>query len=157
MTRHLDEASRQATARQLLKKAYVSMNFGYFQKALTACDRAVERADDPLVAETMRGAILTASGRPVEAMRELIGLHRRHPEAILTALYLAEACFLAGRHRRAWKTLEGIDQEALADSPWCDFGRELRRTWRQLDDIDDLAEPVEVALETASDRPVDEP
>lgn len=139
---HRDEA----TARDMLKKAYVWMNFGYYERAMTACRTAARRADDPLVPETIRGAIMTASGRPVEAMRHLMELHRRHRDAILTALYLAEACFLAGRRRRAWKTLEALDDEALAESPWRDFAHQLQRVWNQLDELDDLPDPIRVPL-----------
>lgn len=148
-TLHIDNEP-EATAEQLLKKAYVWLNFGYYQRAMQTCELAAERADDPLVARTLQGAILTASGRPLEAMRNLMRLHRRNRDAILTALYLAEACFLAGRPRRGWKTLESIDDQALADSPYGDFADQLRHTWRQLDDSEDFtdaAQPVVVPLE----------
>ena len=116
---------------------------------MQACDEAARRATDDdgrVVARALHGAILTASGRPLEAMRKLLRLHRSHREAILVALYLAEACFLAGRARRAWKVLDGLDEQALADSPWADFAAGLRQTWHQMAELDDLPQPVTVPL-----------
>ena len=147
METFLDEGDRDATARQLLKKAYVWMNFGYYQRAMQVCEYAAERADDPFVARTLHGAILTASGRALEGMRMLMKLHRRRRDAILTALYLAEACFLAGRPRRGFKTLDSIDRQALEDSPFEPFARQLRETWENIDEV----QPLEVPLEERSD------
>lgn len=135
-----------STPRQLLKRAYVSMNCGYFEEAIEACVVAAERADDPLVADTLRGAILTASGRPTEALQLLMPLHRQREDAILTALYLAEACFFAGRIRRGWKVLDGIDPEELDDSPWRDFADQLRRSWEQRSDDDQLVQPLRIPI-----------
>lgn len=128
-------------ARHWLKRAYVLLEAGHLEEAFSACETAVERADDPVVPLSMQGAMLTASGRPVEGMRLLMQVHRRHREAILPVLYLAEACFLAGRHRRGWKLLESLDDEALKTSPWEGFARQLCETWEQLGELDELPEP----------------
>lgn len=152
MSDAFEKTPQDATAREILKRAWIWMEFGHFEKAIAACERAADRADRPLVPETIKGAVLTASGRPEEAMRHLMGLHRRNSEAILTSLYLAEACFLAGRHRRARKTLDEIDEQRLADSRWSEFARQLSRTWEQLDDLEQLPDPVEVPLEDVSEQ-----
>lgn len=139
-----------ATARQLLKKAYVWMNFGYYERAMEACERAAQHAEDSQVAEALQGAVLTASGRPLEAMRLLMKVHRRDRDAILPALYLAEACFFAGRMRRGFKVLDGLDEQRLADSPYQEFARQLRESWeqlRQVEEFDDTSDPVVVPLE----------
>ncbi len=146
MERRESKADEGATPRQMLQKAYVLMNFGFFERALAACDEAARRSDEPLVARTLEGAILTASGRPMEAIRHLMPLHRRHRDAILTALYLAEACLVAGRRRRGFKILDGLDDNLVDDSPWASFADELRQTWQQLDEVDDLPQPLTVPL-----------
>lgn len=136
-----------SSPKQLVQRAYVLMSFGYIEEALEACDEAARRAEEPddeVTAQSVKGAMLSASGRPKEAMRQLMGLRRKYGEAILPALYLAEACFLAGRSRRAWKILDGLDQERLGRSPWAQFASQLRATWELLSDVDDLPEPVTV-------------
>lgn len=138
-----------ASTQQLLKKAYVLLGDGHFQEALNYCERAAGAGEDEHLAHTLRGAILTASGRPLEAMRALIRLHRGRPQEVLTALYLAEACFFAGRHRRGWKVLEKIDDGRLADSPWSGFAAQLRETWNGLAEWEEVPKPQPVALDTS--------
>ena len=116
-----------------LKRAYLLTTYGHYEAAMQACDRAREfLGDDPLPG-ALKGAILSASGRPKEAIRELNGVCRRHREAILPALYLAEACFLAGRMRRGWKVLREINPAALKESPWAEFAAELEQGWEGLE------------------------
>ena len=135
-----------ATARQLLKKAYVLTGYGHFDRAIAVCEKASRRKGGEILAPTIRAAILTASGRPKKAMRILFRLHRQNREAILVSLYLAEACFLAGRQRRGWKVLDSIDAEALADSPWREFENQLRQTWQAQDKLDDWPQPLTVSM-----------
>lgn len=127
-----------SAAQLQLKRAYVLTSYGFYNEALAACEEATALSDDELVPRTVYGAILTASGRAKEAMRHLNQLHRAHRDAILPALYLAEACFLANRHRRAWKILEGLDPQALAQSPYADFAKQLRQAWGELEELDRL-------------------
>ncbi len=136
----------EAVARQWLKRAYVLLEAGKLEEALSACETATERADDPVVPQSIHGAMLTASGRPVEAMRLLMQVHRRNRDAILPVLYLAEACFLAGRHRRAWKMLDSVDAEELAESPWGEFARQLRQTWEELGELGDIPQPKTIPI-----------
>ena len=136
----------ESTSRQLLKRAYGAMNCGYFEEAIEACNVAAQRADDRLVADTLRGAILTASGRPQRALQLLMPLHRKREDAILTALYLAEACFFAGRVRRGWKVLDGIDSHALDESPWRDFAAQLRHNWEQRSEDDQKVQPLRIPI-----------
>ena len=142
------DQERQASAQQLLKKAYLLLSNGHFEEALNYCDRAAEESEDDVLARTLRGAFLTASGRPVEAMQELMRLHQRRRETILSALYLAEACFLAGRHRRGWKVLEGIDDQELAESRWTGLAAQLHETWDGLAELEGLPKPLTVPLNT---------
>lgn len=124
----------EATVRQKLQKAYVWMNFGHYRRAMAICEE-VERSSEPSVlAGALHGAILSASGRPVEAMKHLMPLHRRHPNAPSCALYLAEACFLAGRNRRGWKILDHIEPHIVADGPWEALFKQLKLTWEQLEE-----------------------
>lgn len=144
------QTAEEINSQQWLKLAYVLVDRGHFQEAMNACERAADGAEGQqaeILAHTLRGAILTASGRPVEAMRELMGLHRRHGDAIVVALYLAEACFLAGRHRRGWKVFDSIDEESLNDSPWREFGHQLRATWEELAELDEIPAPQTVPFD----------
>ena len=128
-------------ARQWLKRAYLLLERGQLEEALSACETAADSAVDPVVPRSVQGAILTAGGRPVEAMRMLMQVHRRNRDAILPALYLAEACFLAGRQRRGWKVLDSIDAQTLEESPFQDLARQLRQTWEELGELEELPEP----------------
>ena len=144
-----------SSPRQLLQRAYVLMSFGFIEEALDACDEAARRAEEPddeVTAHSVKGAMLSASGRPKEAMRELIGLRRKYGEAILPALYLAEACFLAGRSRRAYKILDGLDQEQLGRSPYVEFAAQLRTTWESLGELDGLPDPLTVPFDVDADE-----
>lgn len=145
-----EETDPKEQARRELKRAFVLTSFGYFEEALEACERAAQFGDDDCLPRTIQGAILTASGRPLEAMKSLGDLRRRHKEAILPALYLAEACFMAGRHRRGWKILDSVDEEALEESPWADFARQLRTTWEDLGDLEELPEAITVPFENGT-------
>ena len=136
-----------SSPRQLLQRAYVLMSFGFIEEALEACDEAARRAEianDEVTARSVKGAILNASGRPKEAIRDLMKLRRDYKEAILPSLYLAEACFMAGRSRRAWKILDGIDAEKLGKSPWAEFARQLRLTWESISEVEVIPEPITV-------------
>lgn len=121
-----------------LKRAFVLTSYGQFEEAIRACERAEEiLGEDPLPG-AIRGSILSASGRPKAAIRELMSVCRRHRDAILPALYLAEACFLAGRGRRGWKILDGLDPVALEESPWAEFALGLRETWEGIEEGPEL-------------------
>lgn len=135
MMRNDDELSR---AQLMLKRAYVLTSYGFYKEALEACEEAAALSDDELVPRTIYGAILSASGRPMEAMKHLNKIHRANRRALLPALYLAEACFLAGRGRRAWRILDGLDQQMLAESPYADFAAQLRQAWGELEELDQL-------------------
>ena len=130
----------------MLKRAYVLMSHGYFEKALATCEQAAEEPAMSLAARALQGAILTASGRPKEAVKLLMPLHRRNRDALGVALYLAEACYFAGRHRRAQKILDSLDEEKLENSPWSDFAHALRDAWKGLGELEKVPEPTTVAL-----------
>ncbi len=140
------DTTDQTPAQQQLKRAFVLTSYGFFQEALQSCERAANLSDDELVPRTIQGAILTASGRPSDAMKVLIRLQREHKNSILCSLYLAEACFLAGRHRRGWKTLNSLEEEAVAQSPWAEFYQNLRTAWEELEEIEGLPGPLRVPM-----------
>lgn len=121
-----------ATAQSLLRRAFVLTSFAHYQEAIACCDEAEPLAEDPLFVRALKGSLFTASGRPLEAMRLLIPQHRAHPDHLPTALHLAEACFLAGRSRRAWKILDSLPAET-ASSAFGPLADSLRTTWELLE------------------------
>ncbi len=118
----------------LLKRAFLLTSFGLFDDAIQCCQQAAALDESPL-SDTLHGAILTASGKPLEAIKHLLPIHRAHPDHLLTSLHLAEACFLAGRHRRGWKILNALSDDELRQSPWADLATSLRDTWESLVDL----------------------
>lgn len=138
------DASRQA--REELQRAYLFVTYGHLNEAMDACERAATHLPDEPLPHTLKGAILTASGQLPQAMRTLQQVLRAHRGDILASLYLAEACFLAGRHRRAWRLLEELDAEALALSPHGELAIALRETWSQIAP-EELPKPLVVNLE----------
>lgn len=130
------DTTERHSAATLLKWAYLILEEGRFEEALQACDQAAAVAteeQEQLLARALGGAIYSAQGRPQEALRVLMGLHRRHQRSAPVALYLAEACFLAGRHRRGWKVLESIEEQLEPAGPWASLAAQLRETWQLLE------------------------
>ena len=132
----------------LLQRAFVLISFARFQEAIACCDEAEPLAADPLFVRALKGSILTASGRPLQAMRLLLPQHRTRPDHIPTTLHLAEACFLAGRPRRGWKILDSLPPE-VDSGPFGSLAQALRDTWELLDGDDPVPAPLVVPELTA--------
>ncbi|RDV38395.1 hypothetical protein DV096_06135 [Bradymonadaceae bacterium TMQ3] len=136
-------------AHQELQRAYLLITYGHCTEALEACERAAELLPDHPLPLTLKGGILIASGQLPLAIRTLQQVKRTHRDDILASIYMAEACFLAGRHRRAWRVLDEIDPEALAQSPHAELALALRETWSQIPP-DELPKPLQVNLDDES-------
>ncbi|RAL20565.1 hypothetical protein DL240_16135 [Lujinxingia litoralis] len=139
-------SSNISQAHQELQRAYLLVGFGHLTEAIAACERAECLMPEEALPGTLKGAILTASGQLPAAMRQLQKVLRVHRDDLLATLYLAEACFLAGRHRRAWRLLDGLDPHVLNESPHGPLAAALRETWEQIPP-DELPKPLEVNLD----------
>ncbi|TXD41768.1 hypothetical protein FRC96_03470 [Lujinxingia vulgaris] len=133
-------------AHQELQRAYLLITYGHCAEALEACERAAVLLPDHPLPLTLKGGILIASGQLPRAIRTLQQVQRTHRGDILASIYMAEACFLAGRHRRAWRVLDEIDPEALEKSPHAELALALRETWSQIPP-EELPKPLEVNLD----------
>lgn len=135
-----------------LQRAYLLMGFGRFEEALQVCDEVATYLEESALPGAIRGAILIAAGRPQEAMKELSRHCRAHPTSLLSEIYLAEACFLAGRSRRAWKILDRLWTRGVAESPFGELTENLRESWSQLEEVESRAPVLEVPLERTGSR-----
>lgn len=131
--------------RTLLKQAYLRLDQGDFEGAIAACEAAQETLEEAALADALIGSVKLAQGDPRGAMRHLMGAKRRHPGAVEVQVYLAEACWLMGRRRRATRLLDKLEDEGAAKGPWAPMIRSLKQTWEQLDEAD-------IDIQTANDR-----
>lgn len=115
-----------------LKRAYVQLGFGQFDEALQSCSAAGDVLDDHYLPQTLRGAILSASGRHKEALKTLKDLRLRHPERALPHLYFAEACLLSGRRQQGERALDAATQ-CEKSSQERQMLEHLRQLWSQVD------------------------
>jgi tetratricopeptide (TPR) repeat protein len=139
MSEHLPTGGEDHPSPQhLLKRAYLLTSFGLYDEAIQCCERAAVLAshdEDLILSKTLMGSFFTASGRPSQAIKILLPLHRAHPQAALTGLHLAEACFFAGRPRRGWKILSSLSRDAIEDCGAAAFAATLEETWRALEGV----------------------
>ncbi len=128
------EASVDDHAQGLLKLAYIKLGDGEHEAAMEACRQAEKRPGAAPLARALQGAVLSARGDTKEAMSYLMKWHRRHPDAIGIRIYLAEACWLEGRKRRAHRLLD--ESEGLEEEGWGQMADSLRETWGMLEDLE---------------------
>ena len=120
----------------LLKQAYLRLDQGDFEGAIAACEAAQEALDEAALADALIGAVKLAQGDRRGAMRHLMGANKRHPGAVEVQVYLAEACWLMGRRRRATRLLDKLEAGGAGEGPWEEMIRSLKQTWEQLDNAD---------------------
>jgi len=89
-----------------LKLAYLHLDYGEWDEALTACELAAEEAEDHFLPNTLKGAILTARGEFKDAIKLLRNVARKHSDRALPQIYLAEALFLSGAKPQGQRQLE---------------------------------------------------
>ncbi len=117
-----------AAAQVELKRAYLLVEYGEIDDALKACDAAAQLAASVSTPTVLKGAILTGIGRHKEALALLRQATRRWPDAPLTHLHFAEACYFAGRERQARQALDEA-QRADSDGEHATLIDALRTLW----------------------------
>ncbi|MGM0555886.1 MAG: tetratricopeptide repeat protein [Myxococcota bacterium] len=127
-----DRTSGLERARTELKRAYVQMGFGQFEEASESCSRAATMLGEHYLPETLRAAVLSASGRHREAIAALKVIRKKYPEQALPHLYFAEACFLSGRRRQAQRALN-CAQDCETSTEEASFLERLRTLWNQIE------------------------
>lgn len=101
---------------QELKRAYLLLDYGEWDHALAACDRACELAPSHWLPDTLRGSILCAKGDVSDGLKALKRVSDRHPNRAYPRLQLAEALFLSGslaqakRHLAKAENADDIDE-----------------------------------------------
>ncbi len=83
-------------ANQELQRAYLLLDYGEWDRAMAACERAGVLAPDHWLPETLKGAILAAKGDLQLATRVLKRAADRHPNRAYPRLQLAESLLLSG-------------------------------------------------------------
>ena len=139
-----DDETPEQRAQLELKRAYVQLGFGQFDEAMASCDRAAELVGEHYLPDTLRGAILSASGRHADALAELKRVRKRYPSQALPHLYFAEACYLSGRERQGERALEDADGCEMSEHE-AEFSSQLRQLWNQVEpeDVPPPLEPVQ--------------
>jgi predicted Zn-dependent protease len=129
-TTESDEAA--LAAQEELKRAWMQVSFGQFDRAIESCRRAAQLLPDHHLPPTLEGSFELAAGRVRQALGTLREATRRHQDQPLSWLYFAEACFLGGRRRQAVRALGKA--EALPDPGEVgELIEQLRQTWQDIE------------------------
>lgn len=117
-----------AAAQQELKRAYLMIEQGDFDQALSCCESAAKLADQSPLARILQANILASTGNLKEALGQLRQITKRWPAEPLGHLHFAEVCFFMNRMPQAQKALVAARALEL-DEEQVEFLDQLEQFW----------------------------